>query len=530
MKTTLITRSLIALSFVLASSLAAAATHLVRKGETITGIAHEHGCSVAALRSANQLQGDLIRAGQQLTLPPKAKTAAPASEKKNPKADNQPVEKKPAKKPEAEAAAKTKAKPATGELQPAGPGNKVKLPDPKPRPQSPEKKKSTPAKQSPVAADRSNPGQAAGDRPTRPKVKPAAKPKAPPVAQPSPNPDKVEPPALPESTPAGPLGAMLDALNEDDRWRVQIFLDQNGFPPGKVDGLTGEFTMKAARGWMSSGEGRTPETLRVESLTAVKDTALRVTIPEVAAEYVGDVPSSHEAQAKAQRLPYASLAEFMAERFHTDESTLHRLNSGRDMAALRIGQLLTVPAVVPFRIEDRKSALTPPPGGAPGTLIRILHAEHIMEVVRADGSLAASFPITVGRKPEHIRTGTWKIMSRTLDPTFLYDKDMLARGVSGKVQHLLPAGPNNPVGILWMELEPLKGPEAHIGIHGTDSSARIGRNQSSGCIRLANWDIVRLARLTKTGTLVVWDASAGGTRGHEPPPVKAADLAVTTDP
>jgi lipoprotein-anchoring transpeptidase ErfK/SrfK len=38
-----------------------------------------------------------------------------------------------------------------------------------------------------------------------------------------------------------------------------------------------------------------------------------------------------------------------------------------------------------------------------------------------------------------------------------------------------------------------------IGIHGTDDPGSIGRAVSHGCIRLANWDVVRLATKIKAG-------------------------------
>jgi membrane-bound lytic murein transglycosylase D len=44
-------------------------THRVRSGETLTSIARRHGVSIAALRQANQLRGDRIRAGQTLRIP-----------------------------------------------------------------------------------------------------------------------------------------------------------------------------------------------------------------------------------------------------------------------------------------------------------------------------------------------------------------------------------------------------------------------------------------------------------------------------
>ncbi len=435
---------------------AGSASHLVRQGETLTGIARTRGCTVAALRTANFLQGDSIQAGQRLALP--AKTTL-----------------KPVKKP-VSMNAKTEAKPA---------GNQIAMP------------KAVPTK------------------PTNPGAKPIS---APVVVNTAPA------PATPE---AAALKAMFEGLDGGDLWRVQIFLDRQGFAPGKVDGLAGGFTEKAAIRWLQARQSTDPDTLLEEARKTVVEIEVHVSIPKIAAEFTGELPAGHGAQAKAKFLPYQSLAEFMAERFLTDESALARLNPDRDLEELRIGQTLIVPAVSPFRIEVRESSLSPVGDAARGTSLRILHEENMLEVVRADGTLAAAFPITVGRKKEHIRKGTWKIDFRTIDPDFLYDPRMLAEGKSGPVKYLLPPGPNNPVGILWMELEPVDGPEAHIGIHGTDSSARIGRNQSSGCIRLANWDIVRLAPFTRAGTKVFWGPAGSGSRPEATSGLAAVEVALS---
>jgi lipoprotein-anchoring transpeptidase ErfK/SrfK len=164
-----------------------------------------------------------------------------------------------------------------------------------------------------------------------------------------------------------------------------------------------------------------------------------------------------------------------------------------------------VPAVKPFVIETFPSSNLSK--NAPsGVRVRILHQQRMIEVVHEENGIVATFPITVGTKPEHIRAGSWKVRALAANPTFLWDDVMLKEGKKGTKQHLLPPGPNNPVGILWLEIEPNKGPEAHIGIHGTNDPARIGRNHSSGCIRLANWDIVRLAQWVGRGTLITWVA------------------------
>ena len=79
-------------------------------------------------------------------------------------------------------------------------------------------------------------------------------------------------------------------------------------------------------------------------------------------------------------------------------------------------------------------------------------------------------------------------------PTFRYDERMLNHGERSKNFHILPPGPNNPVGVVWIALN-----KRGIGIHGTDDPNTIGQAVSHGCIRLANWDVVRLAGRVKAG-------------------------------
>jgi lipoprotein-anchoring transpeptidase ErfK/SrfK len=53
------------------------------------------------------------------------------------------------------------------------------------------------------------------------------------------------------------------------------------------------------------------------------------------------------------------------------------------------------------------------------------------------------------------------------------------------------------VGVIWIALN-----KKGIGLHGTNEPETIGRAVSHGCIRLANWDIVRLAQRVKSGVAV----------------------------
>jgi len=111
--------------------------------------------------------------------------------------------------------------------------------------------------------------------------------------------------------------------------------------------------------------------------------------------------------------------------------------------------------------------------------------------------MIAAYPVTIGSAKTQSPIGEWKVRGLAKMPNFRYDKQMLNQGERSKDFHLLPPGPNNPVGVMWIALN-----KKGIGLHGTAEPDTIGRAASHGCVRLANWDIVRLAGLVKGGVPV----------------------------
>jgi lipoprotein-anchoring transpeptidase ErfK/SrfK len=111
--------------------------------------------------------------------------------------------------------------------------------------------------------------------------------------------------------------------------------------------------------------------------------------------------------------------------------------------------------------------------------------------------LLASFPITPGSQRLPAPVGTWKIVKVTILPNFRWDEAMLQHGRRSGNYHLIPPGPRNLVGVVWIGLN-----KTGIGIHGTDNPESIGRSASHGCIRLTNWDAIRLATEVTTGMTV----------------------------
>lgn len=79
----------------------------------------------------------------------------------------------------------------------------------------------------------------------------------------------------------------------------------------------------------------------------------------------------------------------------------------------------------------------------------------------------------------------------TFDPA-LFSEYPESREITGKL--IIQAGPNNPVGDAWVGLD-LPG----YGIHGTPLPEEIGRTESHGCIRLANWNVLKLVHMVRRG-------------------------------
>ena len=191
------------------------------------------------------------------------------------------------------------------------------------------------------------------------------------------------------------------------------------------------------------------------------------------------------------------MLEFVAERYHSAQEFIQRLNPGKNWDKMQPGEVLKVPNVLPFEIEKfTEQKLEPNPAFA-ARKIFIDTKERLLEVFEND-QLVCVFPITPGSKTLPAPVGTWKILGAAVWPWFRYDEGMLNYGVRTENYYNLPPGPNNLVGVLWMGLN-----KPGIGIHGTNNPETIGRAASHGCIRLANWDAARVKDLVSVGNPVI---------------------------
>ena len=79
-------------------------------------------------------------------------------------------------------------------------------------------------------------------------------------------------------------------------------------------------------------------------------------------------------------------------------------------------------------------------------------------------------------------------------PVFNYNPDLFWDADPSHAKATIKAGPNNPVGVVWIGLD-----KDHFGFHGTPEPSQIGRTQSHGCVRMTNWDAEKLASLVTEG-------------------------------
>jgi lipoprotein-anchoring transpeptidase ErfK/SrfK len=320
--------------------------------------------------------------------------------------------------------------------------------------------------------------------------------------------------------------------------RLQIFLDRSNFSPGKIDGRYNELTWKALSLYRQShGEQSQSPSLHAKSnaapdisglnLSSVDPVFITCSVTETDLQNIGKLPNSPKEQAKLKTLLYRNGADAIAEKFHCDVHFLEQLNPGKTKS-IKLGDQLRVPNVQPFElgqvkeikpgseinapaanelpdVPDQTSAEQPsvsqyPPATSsspvPPSSVKIDTKTNMLGVFEGD-KLVAAYPVTVGSAQTASPIGDWKVKGIAKWPRFRYDEKMLKHGERSGHFFMLPPGPRNPVGVLWIALN-----KKGIGIHGTASPDSIGHSVSHGCIRLANWDVVRLAERIKFGTAV----------------------------
>jgi lipoprotein-anchoring transpeptidase ErfK/SrfK len=280
---------------------------------------------------------------------------------------------------------------------------------------------------------------------------------------------------------------------------LQVLLDRAGFSPGEIDGIGGYNTQRALEGFQRARQ--LPPTGRPDpiALGALRDgdartiTEYTITADDLAGPFTPVVPADLLLQAALPALGYTGPLEMFGERFHASPSLLQRLNPGATFQTA--GEAIRVPNVRP----------APPPAAA-GTdghadvVVTVSKRARVLRVEAAGGAVLLQAPVTVGSEHDPLPIGEWAVTGLSSNPVFHYNPELFWDADPSHSQVHVQPGPNNPVGVLWIGLT-----REHYGLHGTPEPSRIGHTASHGCVRLTNWDVLRVAAHVVKGTRVVFE-------------------------
>ncbi|MDX3909014.1 MAG: L,D-transpeptidase family protein [Sphingobium sp.] len=288
--------------------------------------------------------------------------------------------------------------------------------------------------------------------------------------------------------------------------QTQAVLDSLGFSPKLLDGKAGRDFELALRGFQISRD--LPDTGKLDEKTTAalaqwkdRPATRLIRIPEgfAKAAFLPNMPREAKDKAKLPSLAYRDIAEMLAERFHTTPAMLVALNpaNGRRDDILRVpnvGEVDLTDAPDNKQWQETLMQLGVSARQPKADRIVVDKSESVLRAYAEDGKLIAQFPATMGSEHDPLPLGDWTIKGVSRNPQFHYNPRLFWDVSDNEDSVTLPAGPNSDVGVVWIDLS-----KPHYGIHGTPNPELIGRSESHGCIRLTNWDAVRLAQMVGTG-------------------------------
>lgn len=269
---------------------------------------------------------------------------------------------------------------------------------------------------------------------------------------------------------------------------AQIALARRAISPGCIDGAIGSQT-RAALAVFQALQKLVP----TRALDTNTESLLKLDAP-VLTDYV--VTSNDLARlqplgktwlAKSQQsaLDYENILQLVAEKAHAHPALIRKLNPDTDWTNVVAGTVLKIPDVVYPEPSDRAAFV-------------VIHlSDKFLEAFDTESNLMAHFPCSIAAKVEKRPVGELHVTVVAPNPNYTFDPAIFpespeAQAIGHKL--ILPPGPKNPVGVAWIGLD-----RPGYGMHGTPNPEQIGRTESHGCFRLANWDAEYMVKLVWVG-------------------------------
>ena len=273
-----------------------------------------------------------------------------------------------------------------------------------------------------------------------------------------------------------------------DVLEAQIALARRGISPGSIDAALGSQTRAAISVFQETEN--LPQTGKLDADTRTKltlDAPILTNYIVTTNDLARLQPLGKTWLAKSQQttLDYETELELVAEQSHSHSGLIRRLNLNVNWTNPAPGTVLQIPDVN-YPEPDSKAAFV------------VIHlSEKFLEAFGEQTNLLAHFPCSIAAKVEKRPVGELHVVAVIPQPNYTVDPELFPespelQAIGHKL--ILPPGPNNPVGVAWIGLD-----KPGYGIHGTPAPEQIGRTESHGCFRLANWDAEYLMKLAWIG-------------------------------
>ena len=258
---------------------------------------------------------------------------------------------------------------------------------------------------------------------------------------------------------------------------LQIALAREGFSPGSIDGASGSQTKRALLAYQTahdlpqtgSFDEATAQLLRIEDPVFTQRQLRLEDFTQVAPK-----PQSWRARGQLDNMRFNSTLEMLAEQAQTDPDLIASLNPAINWSQLSAGDSIRIPNVPPFRVQQAAA------------YIQITLSKRTLRIFSAEHRLLFHCPVSIARRVDKRPSGELRVKVRVNQPNYTFNPAILTgtaqrEGITSKF--IIQPGPNNPVGTAWVGLN-----LPSYGMHGTPEPEKVGRTESSGCFRLANWN------------------------------------------
>jgi lipoprotein-anchoring transpeptidase ErfK/SrfK len=275
---------------------------------------------------------------------------------------------------------------------------------------------------------------------------------------------------------------------------AQIALARMAISAGPIDGLVGAQTRAALRAFQMDNDLTMTGDLDAatkETLTIAEPVFTNYVVTPMDLKRLHPLPPTWLEKSEQEALDYETILELVAEKNQASHNLIKSLNPSVNWTNVSPFTSLKVPNVA--RPAPKRRA----------AFIRIALAAKMLEAFDSETNLLAHFPCSIAARVEKRPVGQLTVVTGAENPNYTFDPAVFpeseeARQIDHKL--IIPPGPNNPVGAAWITLD-----KPGYGIHGTPRPDQVGRTESHGCFRLANWNAEYLLKLVSAGTPVYVD-------------------------